>query len=451
MNSSYNYKVRLVDKYPAPLSNDQSQYLAEEEDKMLKKGIWLYFILLIFEGALRKWFLPGLATPLLIVRDPLALWLLLKIWQQGLLPSNFYLKTMILVGIVGSYTALLFGHGNFMVTIFGARILLIHFPLIFAIGQIFNREDVIKIGKVILMISIPMAILIILQFFSPQSAWVNRGVGGDLEGAGFDGAMGYSRPPGTFSFTNGTALFYGLVVCFILYFWLVPKGINRLLLIASTASLFFVVPLSISRALFFSVCVSLTFAIFAISHNPKFVGRLFMAGIGGFILLAILSQASYFQTAVEVFFSRFDGANESGGGLEGVLIDRYLGGMWGALTRSSDLPFFGYGLGMGTNVGSKLLTGEVQYLISEGEWGRLVGELGPLLGITVIMVRLSLCFKVATASFVKLQQGDLLPWMLLSFFLLTVPQGQWAQPTSLGFSTLIGGLIIASFRHSEEN
>jgi len=35
--------------------------------------------------------------------------------------------------------------------------------------------------------------------------------------------------------------------------------------------------------------------------------------------------------------------------------------------------------------------------------------------------------------------------MLLSFALLIIPQGQWAQPTSLGFSTLIGGLMIACF------
>jgi hypothetical protein len=43
--------------------------------KNLKKGIWLYFLLLIFEGALRKW-LPFCLTPLLVIRDPLAIYLL---------------------------------------------------------------------------------------------------------------------------------------------------------------------------------------------------------------------------------------------------------------------------------------------------------------------------------------------------------------------------------------
>jgi hypothetical protein len=72
-----------------------------------------------------------------------------------------------------------------------------------------------------------------------------------------------------------------------------------------------------------------------------------------------------FQTATGAFTSRFEVANEAEGGLEGVLIDRYLGGMIGAITEVRDY-FFGYGLGMGTNVGSMLLTGGQGFLISEG-------------------------------------------------------------------------------------
>ena len=47
------------------LMNQQNEQIA----KRIKQMIWLYFFLLIFEGALRKWFLPFLATPLLVVRD----------------------------------------------------------------------------------------------------------------------------------------------------------------------------------------------------------------------------------------------------------------------------------------------------------------------------------------------------------------------------------------------
>lgn len=424
-----------------------SELLELKNDNLfLKRGIWLYFLLLIFEGALRKWFLPGLATPLLIVRDPLALYLIILCWQQGLLPKNLYLSWMVIIGFFGIITALILGHGSLPVAIFGARILLIHFPLVFVIGSIFNRDDVLQLGIVTLWISIPMAILVGLQFYSPQSAWVNRGVGGDLEGAGFSGAMGYFRPPGTFSFTNGTTLFFGFVSCYILYFWLNPKNVNRLILMGSTIGLLASIPFSISRALLFHIVIAILFAGLGAIRNPKLLGQTIITITAGIICFNLLAQTEFFQTSTEAFMSRFDKANETEGGVEGVFFDRYLGGLWGALTGSTSQPIFGYGIGMGTNVGSVLLTGKHQYLISEGEWGRLVGELGALMGIAVILIRVGLTAKIGLSSYKELVNGDLLPWMLFSFGLFTVPQSQWGQPTSLGFSTLIAGLMIASFK-----
>src|SRR5690554_5178677 len=129
--------------------HDVEKKISPDPNKILKQGIWLYFLLLIFEGALRKWFLPGLATPLLIIRDPIALWLVLVTWKRGLLPSNWILSSIIIITIISVITTSIFGHGNFFVTVYGARIFLIHIPLIFVIGIIFTKEDVEKIGKLV--------------------------------------------------------------------------------------------------------------------------------------------------------------------------------------------------------------------------------------------------------------------------------------------------------------
>lgn len=421
---------------------------AAASDKLLKQVIWAYFLLLIFEGALRKWFLPALATPLLIVRDPLAIWLLVATWKRGLLPANNYVTSIIVITALAFFTAVLFGHGNLFVAVFGARILLIHFPLMFVIGRIFTREDVVKIGIALLWIAVPMAVLVALQFYSPQSAWVNRGVGGDMEGGGFNGgALGYFRPPGTFSFTTGLTQFYSFVAPFIFYFWLYPKGVPRLLLIAATASLFAVVPMSISRGLLFQVVISAIFMFIATLRQPRYLGHMLLAACGVILVVVALSQTAFFKTAIEVFTLRFDSASSVEGGLQGTLIDRYLGALLEPLVQGVEQPFFGYGLGMGTNVGSMLLTGSSSFLISEGEWGRLIGEMGLLLGTIAIIIRVSFCAKVGLACYAKLAADDFLPWMLLSFGLLIIIQGQWAQPTALGFSTFIGGLLIASLRN----
>ncbi|SFZ94029.1 hypothetical protein SAMN05428642_103524 [Flaviramulus basaltis] len=412
---------------------------------LLKKGIWLYFFLLIFEGALRKWFLPFLATPLLIVRDPVALWLIYICWKHNIIKVNLYVIIMTFLTIISVSTALVLGHGNLMVAIFGARILIIHFPVMFIIGKVFSLEDVIKIGKVLLIIAIPMAILIALQFYSPQSAWVNRGVGGDMEGAGFSGALGYFRPPGTFSFITGSVMFFCLVGSFVFYFWLSKVKINRLLLIVATFSLFASVPLSISRTLLFTVGLIFIFALLSVAGKPKFFMRLVLFLVLGIMVLTLLSKASFFQTATEAFTHRFDSASNAEGGVSTSLIHRTFGGMISAITESSeDLPFFGYGLGIGTNAGAALLTGERKFLIAEGEWLRMVGEMGFVIGVLVVLLRVLFCADITMKSYIGMKSGNLLPWLLLSAGFLIILKGQWAQPTVLGFSTLTGGLILAA-------
>lgn len=423
----------------------------DRPNRMLKQGIWLYFLLLLFEGALRKWVFPGLATPLLLVRDPIALALIYLAWKNALLPRNFYLSGIVVIGIIGIFTAVFFGHGNLYVALYGARILILHFPLIFVIGSVFEKEDVIAIGKLILLIAFPMVLIIGLQFYSPQSAWINRGIGGDIEGGGFSGALGFYRPSGTFSFTNGNSLFFSLLASFILYFWLEKGKPNKLLLIGASLALLFSIPLSISRSLLFYVLISLMFAVVASSRKPEYFRKILIVSVGCLIALAILLQTSYFGTATEAFASRYESANETEGGLEGVVMDRFLGGLVGALTGSVEVPFFGYGLGMGTNVGSMLLVGDTYYLIAEAEWGRLIGESGQLFGLLLIFLRVSLTIKLTTASFKELSRENLLPWMLMSFGFLNLSQGGWAQPTSLGFCVMIAGLVIAAFKKQKES
>eukprot|EP01093_Parvamoeba_rugata_P007600 TRINITY_DN2229_c0_g1_i4.p1 TRINITY_DN2229_c0_g1~~TRINITY_DN2229_c0_g1_i4.p1 ORF type:complete len:363 (+),score=44.82 TRINITY_DN2229_c0_g1_i4:1732-2820(+) len=358
---------------------------------------------------------------------------------------------MIFIGIVSIITTFLTGHQNLFVTIYGARILLIQFPFIFLIGTVFDKNDVLQIGKHMLWLALPMTILITLQFYSPQSAWVNRGVGGSLEGAGFSGALGFFRPPGTFSFTNGNTFYYQLLACFILIFWLTPKYINKLLLIMATICLVIAIPLSISRTLLFSVIIALIFYFSALYFRPQFLKKLSLF-LGSIIIIGFLiTNLKFVGTATEAFSSRFESASESEGGIEGTLIDRYLGGFVSAVSGTQNTPFFGYGMGMGTNAGSQLLTGDRTFLIAEEEWARTIGEMGLLLGLGVIIIRLTLSLNLSLKSFKMLKKQNVVPWMLLSFVLLIVPQGQWAQPTALGFAVLAAGLLIASLNSNVED
>ena len=444
-NNLADIKIRQSLKTNSLWKNNKQQ-LPKDPNHILKVGIWIYFFLWIFEGALRKWFLPALSMPLLVVRDPIVLWLIILASRRGLLRFNIYMVGMVFLGVVSFVTAVFLGHGDIAVAIYGARTMLLYFPMIFVIGQVFNQEDVIKMGRIMVIIAIPMTILLGLQFYSPQSAWVNRGVGGDEAGAGFGGAMGYFRPPGTFSFTNGTTCFYSLLAPFLLYFWLNTKKINLLLLTAATGALVAAIPLSISRGLFFQVGVSVIFLVIAVSRNPKYFGKILVASFLVIAALIVFSKASFFKTATAAFTDRFEGANDAEGGLvEGVIGQRFFGTLINAITGSSEQSIFGFGVGSGTSLGAKLLDDDSILMMADFEWMREIGELG-LMGLLVIMLRLGLSIKVSLASYKKLASGNILPWLMMSVGVLMVTQGQWHQPTALGFCALSGGIWFASFR-----
>lgn len=430
---------------PAALAIKQTSYI----EVLLKKGIWVYILLLIFEGAFRKWVFPGLAAPLLVIRDPVALFLIFTAWRYEILPSSLWLSGLVFICMISFFTTLFLGHGNWMIALYGARVFLLHFPLIFIIARVFDIHDVEKAAWVMSVMAIPMTIILGLQFYSAQSAWINRGVGGDISGSGFSGAMGYFRPSGTFSFTTGVSQFYGLVGTFIFYFWFKGGRVNRFILSISTICLLIAIPLSISRLLFFQIIVSILFLVMAIVGNRRYLWNIIIAALGIVVTLFILSQFDFFRTAIDAFSMRLDHSGKHEGGLRGTLVERYLKHLVNAIYPTTDVPLFGYGIGMGTNVASMLLTGDRSFMIAEEEWPRLIGEMGPVLGLGAIFIRLGLCVKLSIISFKQLFAGNLLPWIVLSFCLLNVPQGQWAQPTALGFSIIAAGFCIASINRED--
>ncbi len=417
-----------------------------------RMAIWIYLFLLIFEGALRKWVLPSLATPLLVVRDPIVIWLYCVAMQKGWL-NNTYVRVMCFVSTLSLLLSLTVGHQNIIVGIFGWRIYFFHFPMIFIMAKLLSKSDLLKIGRFILYLSIPMTVLVFVQFKSPESAWVNIGVGGEGT-AGFSGAMGYNRPPGLFSFTAGYVCYQGIVGCYLLYFLMENKTLPKefkippYILFIMLACYLVAIPVSISRTNFFQTLVYVFFLFIAAMRKNSLKGKFLKFALVGVVAIVVMLAMGIGNEAIEAFTARFESANEAEGGMKGVAGDRYAGGMLAAFTNF-DIPFFGYGIGLGTNVGANLVGGDMYSFGFNGEteWTRMVGECGYLIGWTIIFIRLFFSIDVFKRSYRRLvREKDLLPWMLCAGMLLVVPQGQWAIPTNLGFSILAGGLTLAAVK-----
>ena len=72
----------------------------ERAQRIVRFLIWTYFILLIIEGALRKWVFPQLSNPLLVVRDPVALAIYFFSIRAGAFPKNAWFVSLVVIGIL---------------------------------------------------------------------------------------------------------------------------------------------------------------------------------------------------------------------------------------------------------------------------------------------------------------------------------------------------------------
>jgi hypothetical protein len=415
-----------------------------ENFNSIKIAIWLYFFLWIFEGALRKWILPSLATPLLIIRDPVAIYLILRAIYLNVKFINGYVVCAYIITLLSLIITLTFGHSNLFVGVYGARIMLLHFPLIFIIGAVFTKEDILKMGYILLGINILMTSIVYLQFISPQSAFINIGLGGEGS-AGFDGAMGYYRPPGTFSFITGLASFYIFVSVFVFYFWLSKVPCSKILLISSTLALIFGLPLTVSRTAVGGVILVGVFAFIGSAASFKKLLKIVFIGFLLFLLFTILQKTtSVFNLGTEVFMSRVDTASGQSGGFKESFFSRAFDDFKRPITNLMTSPLFEGNLGMGTNAGAQMLAGSRNFLLAEDELGRIGAEQGLILGGGLIILRLGFALSLFLKSIRLPNEEKLMPMIFCVTALFSITQGQWAQPSMLGYSVMVAGLLLAS-------
>jgi hypothetical protein len=408
--------------------------------KNIKRLVWLYFWLLIFEGALRKWIAPQLSTPLLIVRDPVVLLIYFLALGRGLFPKSPFIAWIALLAAL-SFFASLAGIGTLKVTLYGMRTNFLHLPLIFLLPNVFDERDVKQMGKWLLILSPPMALLALAQFRASPDAWINAAAGGERGGQLY-AAMGKIRPPGLFSFVTGMVSYLGFVAAFLSCHFLDGKIFRRILVMVSVPSLVLSLGVSGSRSAVAVVSVVFFMMVFICLRRGrlssgvlKYVAVIWLVYLG-------MGWLPSFQQGLMVQQERF----ESSGGVHEGIVNRFVDELVNSFGACSTAPILGLGLGLGTNAGAGLVSGERQFLLAEGEWGRLILESGPLLGIAFILLRLGILVHLWNASLRKLREGSSLPLLLLSATGVDLLTGQFGQPTGLGFVVLGGGLCLAATR-----
>jgi hypothetical protein len=405
----------------------------------VKRLIWLYFWLLIFEGALRKWILPGWSNPLLLIRDPVVILIYIFAAIAQVFPRNAFIYWIAGLGFVSLLFSEIGGRGNLLVSLFGFRTSFLHLPLIFLIPNVFTKEDMDRMARWLLITSIPMCLLVLAQFRASPDAWLNNGAGGGTNGQ-LESAYGRIRPPGTFSFTAGLVCYLSMVAAFAMHCQMHKKAANLKLAAVALPAVAIMVGVSGSRSVLGSVILILLAIAFVCLKKPAFFGR----GIKTVVVLGagyfLLSSWSEFQQGLEVHQSRIEG----GGGLHDGIVIRTLSELTEPFRAMIEAPFFGVGLGMGTNAASGFLYGQVSFNLGEGDWGRVVRESGPILGFAYIGLRIGIIIHLARRALESLKRDHPLPMLLLASTFPEMLNGQFGVPSLLGLAVFSAALCLAS-------
>jgi hypothetical protein len=110
-----------------------------------------------------------------------------------------------------------------------------------------------------------------------------------------------------------------------------------------------------------------------------------------------------------------------------------------------DTTLGGVGLGMGTNAAAGLISGKRGFLLAEGEPARVLLESGPVIGSLYLLLRLAITVYLGWAALMSVKRhGRTLPLLLFSGCFNDMLQGQFSQPTELGYATIAGGLCLAA-------
>jgi hypothetical protein len=414
----------------------------------IRRLIYLYIILWLIEGGLRRWFLPGLATPLLLIRDPLVIFIYFVAFTKNVFPLNSFFYSGVVLAVLTFANAFIFGHKNLAVALYGIRCDFLHVPLIFIMAKVLRQKDLMVMAKVAMWLVIPYTILLMAQFYAPQDAWVNRGVGGSLDGAGFSGALDHFRPPGTFSFISGPTELYPLfTACW--FVLVIACEISAWQMVLSGAAILVAVPVSISRSLFLSVAIVTVIGVCALFASKRVpTATLLKAFLALLIVVVISTQLPVFKEGMAAFEARWEVATTDNGGFQGAIIDRVLNDLFGSF---QEVKFSGLGTGFSTMVGQKILTQEIGFGASEGEWGRLLFDNGLILGFSLVIYRICLAVYIVWAASKAWQRQLLQSLIFASSAFLLILNGQWGQSTTLGAAVIAGGLTLAWARPEASN
>ncbi len=414
-----------------------------------RRLVWLYCIVWLFEGALRKWVLPEYSIQLLLVRDPIAILIYLSASRARVFPVNAWLGFLAVVAgliFLQAIIHIMSQDVTLAVAVFGIRTFVLHMPLIWVIPAVFGRKDIALLGKWILIVAPFLATLMVIQFEVGPDHWLN--VATLKGGAQIGSTLGKIRPPALFSFISGPIHYFTIVSAFVVGGVLTKKLFPTWMLAAGAVSVLVAMSVCASRSLVLgAIMVAFAGAVASLATGKR-VGAVLTMVVGMIVAVGVLFSFGVMKEGIAAFWERWGSEEESGATGSKVMTERVGGGFASAFEWAGKVPITGLGVGLSSNLAT-----ERKGFISgvEGEWERVIYEVGPVTGFLYLGFRAALSAHILLLGFRVLRSGNFLCFLLGAACFFDVMNGNIRQVTTYGYIGVCAGLCLAAYKAFSED
>lgn len=398
-------------------------------------------LIVILEGAIRKWLASSMTLPLVLTRDVLALYAVYYALSRGHLHRHKRMSLALLgwscCVVMWGLLQLILGESNPAIFLIGLRFWLLYIWFACAVTASMTEHDYRVAVKTVLWSLLLMGPLAILQHLSPPGAFINTEVdseGGDV----FEVAAGVVRTTGTFSFTVGYTTFVALCAPLVLLMLESRKrtGGQRLfsLLVLAAFVAGSIVSGARSTVLFSGGMLGLYLVGSVMLAPGRRKGIALLALV--FIVLLLGLFLYVFQGAVEATQERFRAASDAEDTL-GRIATIFIG----EPAVYQRFTWTGFGVGLGSNLANYVQSGDKSFFaLAETETGRTLLE-GGVLGYVFAAVKAVVAiFAVAKASFQAVRTRTMFPvlvWLTIAFAMFS-----WSYVGQLSINALFGVLFV---------
>lgn len=369
--------------------------------RVVRWGVVFFFLLVLFDGALRKWVAPSFSTPLFVLKDVvLAGTLGVYMVERGLqLPLT--LRRSILSVLLSAFAfwcaleAFNLSLPTPILGVWGFKLHVLYISLVFLIPASFRSFDqMYRYVWWYAVLSVPVLVLGIVQFYSPPSSFINTYVSQSAGNVARFGTERYARITGTFSYIAGM----GRYIFFAPLLSLMLLAGERMRLNWRTLPLWgslsvggVVIPMNGSRWPVFAFGIVALIIVFFVRQIRRVAPRVLspwrLVLMGGIVGVALVAYGMPATTALEERITESDDTERR---IEERLFEPF--------DLIAEAGLFGYGVGSTYQAASVLVGG------ASGDWGppgyyeeapeRLMIELGVIGFILQYSLYAALCFYI---------------------------------------------------------